>query len=82
MSSIPYLWLRSPYIELSGSYDRINLVNYYFSDNGKESDRQDLITELNTLKEVNKEPHLNIIRLIGGCSINGITYNFVNLFCY
>lgn len=30
------------------------------------------MTELTILKEVNREPHPNVIRLIGGCSIEGI----------
>ncbi|CAB4027415.1 Fibroblast growth factor receptor 1 [Paramuricea clavata] len=40
-------------------------------DSAKESDLQDLMTELTILKEVNKVPHPNVIRLIGGCSIGG-----------
>ncbi|XP_028390734.1 uncharacterized protein LOC114515639 isoform X2 [Dendronephthya gigantea] len=36
-----------------------------------ETDLQDLMTELTILKEVNKIPHPNVIKLIGGCTIEG-----------
>ena len=41
-------------------------------DSARESDLQNLVAELALLKEVNKERHPNVIRLIGGCSIEGI----------
>ena len=47
-------------------------LTYFFSDGAKESDLQDLMTELTILKEVNKMPHPNIIKLVGGCSIGGL----------
>ncbi|CAB4029262.1 Fibroblast growth factor receptor 1 [Paramuricea clavata] len=40
-------------------------------DGASESDLSDLLSELNILKEINKIPHPNVIRLIGGCSIAG-----------
>jgi hypothetical protein len=46
-------------------------TNSSILDSAKESDLQDLMTELTILKEVNKVPHPNVIRLIGGCSIGG-----------
>jgi hypothetical protein len=46
-------------------------TNSSILDSAKESDLQDLMTELTILKEVNKVPHPNVIRLIGGCSISG-----------
>lgn len=50
----------------------LNRSNCCFLDHADECDLQDLMTELTILKEVNKEPHPNVIRLIGGCSIDGI----------
>ncbi|CAB3999660.1 proto-oncogene tyrosine- kinase receptor Ret-like [Paramuricea clavata] len=38
-------------------------------DDASESDLSDLLSELNILKEINKIPHPNVIRFIGGCSI-------------
>ncbi|XP_028411984.1 tyrosine-protein kinase receptor Tie-1-like [Dendronephthya gigantea] len=40
-------------------------------DTAKESDISDLLAELETLKKINKEPHPNVIRFIGGCSVEG-----------
>lgn len=41
------------------------------SDDARESDFSDLLAELELLKKVNKEPHPNVIRFIGGCSLKG-----------
>jgi hypothetical protein len=46
-------------------------VHVYFLDGASESDLSDLLSELNILKEINKIPHPNVIRFIGGCSIAG-----------
>ena len=35
------------------------------------------MTELTILKEVNKTPHPNVIKLVGGCSIGGEKKNFM-----
>ena len=40
-------------------------------DNARESDFSDLLAELELLKKVNKDPHPNVIRFIGGCSLKG-----------
>ena len=62
MQQILYLFL---------SFVAYDPTNSYFLDNAKESDLQDLMTELTILKEVNRQPHPNVIRLVGGCSIEG-----------
>ena len=40
-------------------------------DNARESDHSDLLAELEILKKINNEPHPNVIRFIGGCSMEG-----------
>ncbi|XP_028411985.1 tyrosine-protein kinase receptor Tie-1-like [Dendronephthya gigantea] len=40
-------------------------------DTAKKSDISDLLAELETLKKINEEPHPNVIRFIGGCSVEG-----------
>ena len=45
--------------------------NGIFLDGAKKSDLDDLVAELTILKEVNKIPHPNVVRFIGGCSIEG-----------
>ena len=35
------------------------------------------MTELTILKEVNKTPHPNVIKLVGGCSIGGEKKDFM-----
>ncbi|CAB4027090.1 fibroblast growth factor receptor 1-like, partial [Paramuricea clavata] len=40
-------------------------------DNARESDLSDLLAELEILKKINKAPHPNVIRFIGGCSLEG-----------
>ncbi len=42
-----------------------------FLENAGESDLSDLLAELEILKKINKEPHPNVIRFIGGCSLEG-----------
>ena len=60
---------------LSRALERLTLRvvqgKYFLSDGAKESDLQDLMTELTILKEVNKIPHPNVIKFMGGCSIDG-----------
>ncbi len=46
-------------------------LNILFSDNARESELSDLLAELEILKKINKEPHPNVIRFIGGCSVEG-----------
>ena len=48
-------------------------------DCAKNSDIEDLMAELTILKEVNKIPHPNVVRFIGGCSIQGIGVVFIRL---
>ena len=47
-----------------------------------EDERSNLLEEIKVLKKVNKEPHPNIIRFIGICSLEGETvkkwYELVN----
>ncbi|CAB4022081.1 Angiopoietin-1 receptor, partial [Paramuricea clavata] len=40
-------------------------------ENATEQERLDLVEEIKILKKVNEEPHPNIIRFIGACSIEG-----------
>ena len=54
---------------------RIQLTSVYFLDGASESDISDLVSELNILKEINKIPHPNVIRFIGGCSIAGNVFS-------
>jgi Ni,Fe-hydrogenase III small subunit len=42
-----------------------------FLENATEQERLDLVEEIKILKKVNEEPHPNIIRFIGACSIEG-----------
>ena len=46
-------------------------LNYCFLDSAKQSDIDDLVAELTILKEVNKMPHPNVIRFVGGCLLEG-----------
>ncbi|XP_028419117.1 fibroblast growth factor receptor 4-like [Dendronephthya gigantea] len=45
-----------------------------------ETNLQELMTELTILKEVNKIPHPNVIKLIGGCTIEG-KLHLITEFC-
>ena len=45
-----------------------------FSDGASESDLQDFLTELTILKEINKIPHPNVIKFLGGCTIDGTIF--------
>ena len=46
----------------------------FFSDGAKKSDLQDFLTELMILKEINKISHPNVIKFLGGCSMNGTIF--------
>jgi hypothetical protein len=61
------------------SFDQSNfkliiLNNFYivFLDSASAADRSDLLMELYILKEVNKSPHPNVIKLIGAFTSEGI----------
>ena len=53
-------------------HELIPAIPHHLLENAKESDMDDLKTELTLLKKVNREPHPNVIRLVGSCSIEGI----------
>jgi hypothetical protein len=53
----------------------LQFTSVYFLDGASESDLSDLVSELNILKEINKIPHPNVIRFIGGCSIAGNVFS-------
>ena len=40
-------------------------------DGATAADKSDLLSELKILKEINKEPHPNVLELIGACSTSG-----------
>ena len=43
----------------------------YFADSPSSADRSDLLMELHVLKEVNRNPHPNVIKLIGAFTSEG-----------
>jgi hypothetical protein len=58
-------------LQLSGNFIISQLFYTDFLENARESDHSDLLAELEILKKINKEPHPNVIRFIGGCSMEG-----------
>ena len=47
------------------------LFTVTWSDGATALDKSDLLSELKILKEINKEPHPNVLELIGACSTSG-----------
>lgn len=47
------------------------LNEYFYPEDASANDRSDLLMELQILKEVNKQPHPNVIQLIGAIISEG-----------